>query len=55
MICEECRKELTNEDCYGHDCEVGIKQTGFANLGHYNWEEENGIDTTNKTERSRVR
>jgi uncharacterized OB-fold protein len=23
MICQECGKELTNEnDCYGHDCEV---------------------------------
>lgn len=23
MICQECKKELTNErDCYGHDCEV---------------------------------
>lgn len=24
MICEDCGKELTNEeDCYGHDCEAG--------------------------------
>lgn len=27
MICQECGKSLTNEeDCYGHDCEVGINR-----------------------------
>ena len=32
MKCNECGKELTNEaDCYGHDCEVLVKDAKIMN------------------------
>jgi len=46
MRCNECGKYLTNEeDCYGHDCEVGINKIPKASLtdeyadGQVVWEE----------------
>jgi hypothetical protein len=27
MICQECKKPLTDEDAYGHDCEVIFEES----------------------------
>lgn len=34
MICQECGKKLTNEDAYGHDCEVfAVRKLPIVKIG----------------------